>query len=85
MRENCISVSPTWRKGRRVRARPVDFMLEELKFEFHDDSEPAYMAQVRALVAQGKLLDAIRVYRKQTGESLAGAKAFVEGLPNPPR
>ena len=48
-----------------------------------DDTQEAYMAQVNALVAQGKVLDAIRVYRQYSGADLASAKAFVEGLPKP--
>ena len=70
--------------ARRIRLleAKVDFILKELKIEFVEDTEP-YIAQVNALVAQGKVLDAIRVYREQTGTDLASAKAFVEGLPKP--
>ena len=69
---------------RRVRLleAKVDFMLKELKIEFVEENEP-YIAQVNALVAQGKVLDAIRVYREHTGADLASARAFVEGLPKP--
>lgn len=63
----------------------VDFILKELKIEFQADSEPAYVAQINVLVAQGKVLDAIKLYREQTGADLVSAKAFVEGLPKPPK
>src|SRR5260370_10707966 len=75
------SVAELTRRLRLVEAK-VDFMLKELKIEFVEETEP-YMAQVNALVAQGKVLDAIRVYRQYTGADLATAKAFVEGLPKP--
>ena len=77
-----LSVAELTRRLRLVEAK-VDFMLKELKIEFVDDTQAPYMAQLNALVAQGKLLDAIRLYREQTGADLASAKAFVEGLPKP--
>jgi len=76
-----INVAELTRRMRLLEAK-VDFMLKELKIEFVEETEP-YIAQVNALVAQGKVLDAIRVYREQTGADLASAKAFVEGLPKP--
>ena len=79
-----ISVAELTRRLRLLEAK-VDFMLKELKIEFVDDTQDAYMTQVNALVAQGKVLDAIRYYREQTGSDLASAKAFVEGLPKPPK
>ena len=36
--------------------------------------------EVLALLQQGKKIDAIKLYREQTGASLAAAKAFVESL-----
>lgn len=63
--------------------RKVDFMLQALKLEYHDDTpEPPYMAEVRALIAQHKNIDAITVYRRATGLGLADAKNFIENLPN---
>jgi ribosomal protein L7/L12 len=77
-----INVAQLSRRLALVEAK-VDFILKELKIEFVDDTQEPYMAQVNALVAQGKVLDAIRYYREQTGADLASAKAFVEGLPKP--
>jgi ribosomal protein L7/L12 len=77
-----ISVTEITRRLKLVEAK-VDFILKELKIEFVDDTQEPYMAQVNALAAQGKVLDAIRYYREQTGADLASAKAFVEGLPKP--
>ena len=77
-----ISVAELTHRMRLLEAK-VDFMLKELKLEFVDDTQAPYMAQVNALVAQGKVIDAIKVYREATGGDLASAKAFVEGLPKP--
>jgi ribosomal protein L7/L12 len=43
-------------------------------------AEPAYVAEVRALKAQGKLIHAIKVYREATGTSLKAAKDHVERM-----
>lgn len=77
-----INVAQLSRRLALVEAK-VDFILKELKIEFVDDTQEAYMPQVNALVAQGKVIDAIRYYREQTGADLVSAKAFVEGLPKP--
>ena len=60
--------------------RKVDFMLTSLKLDYQEPPEPLYMAQVRALVAQRKVIDAIKLYRENTGASLVEAKAFVENM-----
>ncbi len=60
--------------------RKVDFMLTALKLDYQEPPEPLYMAQIRALVAQRKVVDAIKVYRENTGASLVDAKNFVENM-----
>jgi ribosomal protein L7/L12 len=60
--------------------RKVDFMLTALKLDYQEPPEPPYMAQVRALAAQRKVIDAIKVYRENTGASLVDAKNFVENM-----
>ena len=63
--------------------RKVEFMLQALKLEYHDNTvEPPYMPEVRALVAQHKNIEAIMVYRRETGLGLADAKKFIDNLPN---
>jgi large subunit ribosomal protein L7/L12 len=44
-------------------------------------AEPDWMAEVRALKAQGKLINAIKVYRERTGLGLKEAKDAVEAMP----
>ena len=77
-----MSVAELTRRLRLVEAK-VDFILKDLKIEFVDDTEAPYMAHVYALVAQGKLIEAIKLYRENTGASLMEAKNYVEGLPKP--
>jgi ribosomal protein L7/L12 len=60
--------------------RKVDFMLTALKLDYQEPPEPPYMAQVRALAAQRKVIDAIKLYRENTGASLVDAKNFVENM-----
>lgn len=43
-------------------------------------AEPDWMAEVRTLKAQGKLINAIKVYRERTGLGLKEAKDAVEAL-----
>ena len=60
--------------------RKVDFIITALKLDYQEPPEPAYMAQVRALAAQRKVIDAIKLYRENTGASLVDAKNFVENM-----
>ena len=46
-----------------------------------DTGEPAWMVEVRSLKASGKVINAIKVYRENTGLGLKEAKDAVEALP----
>jgi ribosomal protein L7/L12 len=60
--------------------RKVDFILTALKLDYQEPPEPAYMAQIRALVAQHMIVDAIKLYRENTGASMSDAKNYVETM-----
>ena len=77
-----ISVAELMHRVRLLEAK-MDVVLKQLNIEFVDDSQQGYLAEVSALVAMGKMIDAIKVYRANTGADLAAAKAYVEGLPKP--
>jgi hypothetical protein len=66
----------------RILEAKMDLVLKELKIEFVEDTS-GYIGPVNALIAQGKVLDAIRVYREATGADMATAQAFIQGLPKP--
>jgi ribosomal protein L7/L12 len=59
--------------------RQVKFLLGQTNVPFVDYVENNF-PEVTALKRQGKLIDAIKLYRSITGVGLAEAKTFVEGL-----
>jgi ribosomal protein L7/L12 len=65
--------------------RQVAFLLRHLNLKYVDLSgpggEPPWMAQVRELANKNRLIDAIKLYRENTGAGLAEAKRAVESLP----
>ncbi len=63
--------------------RKTDFILKELKLDYIDNpagSVPPELAEVYALLKQGKKLQAIQAYRQLTNASAEVAKAAVENL-----
>lgn len=64
--------------------RQVDFLLRHLRLTYVDISgpsgEPPWMGEVRQLANQNRMIDAIKVYRENTGAGLAEAKRAVEAL-----
>jgi len=60
----------------------VDFLFTRLQIQYVEPGfgEPGYMAEVRDWLAKGRLIEAIKVYRQNTGAGLAEAKKFVENL-----
>lgn len=63
--------------------RKTDFILRNLNLEYLDnpgDSIPPQLAQVHALLKQGKRLQAIMEYRKLTNATLDQAKAALDQL-----
>ena len=59
--------------------RQVKFLLGQSSVPFVDYGDTNF-PEVAALKGQGKMMDAIKLYRSITGASLVDAKAFVEGL-----
>ncbi len=63
--------------------RKTDFVLKHLNLEYVDkpeDSIPPELANVYALLKQGKKVEAIREYRQRTGANAATALTEVEKL-----
>ena len=59
--------------------RQVKFLLGQSNLPFVDYEETSF-PEVAALKRQGKLIDAIKLYRSITGAGLVEAKAYVETL-----
>ena len=60
--------------------RTVAFLLDQLKLTYIDQPEAQPFPEVAALVNKGNKLEAIKLYREQTGVSLAEAQKFANGL-----
>lgn len=63
--------------------RKTDFILQQLKLEYIDQPDsgiPPELAEVAALLRQGKKLQAIVAYRKLTNADIETAKATVEKI-----
>lgn len=63
--------------------RKTDFILKQLNLQYTDDPEssiPPHLAEVYALLKQGKKMEAIKAYRQQTGAKLDEAITAVEKL-----
>jgi ribosomal protein L7/L12 len=60
--------------------RQIDAIMKHLGLDEPPTSRPGALSpEVIALVAAGRKVEAIKVYRKETGEGLKQAKAAVEG------
>jgi ribosomal protein L7/L12 len=59
--------------------RQVKFLLGQTNVSFVDYGETNF-PEVAALKNQGKMMDAIKLYRSITGAGLVEAKAYVETL-----
>ena len=59
--------------------RQVKFLLGQTNVPFVDYGETNF-PEVAALKNQGKMMDAIKLYRSITGAGLVEAKAYVETL-----
>ncbi|ABU60418.1 ribosomal protein L7/L12 [Roseiflexus castenholzii] len=61
--------------------RKVDFLLQHLHLEYQEE-EPGLMVrpQIEALLKQGKQIEAIKLYRLETGLGLKEAKDAIEKI-----
>ena len=72
----------------RLRARvakleaTVDFLMShfELAFDYEPDANQGMSDEVRYLVSQGKKIEAIKIYREETGLGLREAKDAIDIL-----
>lgn len=69
-----------WITSRRRRESALESMRSRTLATSAPARTPNTIAQVRALMAEGKKIDAIKVLREATGMGLAEAKAAVEKL-----
>ena len=60
--------------------RMVNFLLQELKIEYVDQPDQSADAPYLALIRANKKMDAIKLYRENTGVDLGEAKQYIESL-----
>jgi len=60
--------------------RQVEFLLAQLKLQYVDRQPVLAYPDVAELKRQGKLIEAITLYRSKTDASLMEAKMFVESM-----
>lgn len=60
--------------------RKLDILLKQLNIEIPDEPVSPDMNEVKILIDQGNLIEAIKEYRQHFGGSLAEAKTAVEEL-----
>jgi hypothetical protein len=60
--------------------RLVALLMEKLGLECDEKPGPNLSPMIEDLVRNGKLVEAIKLYREETGAGLKEAKEFVESL-----
>ena len=60
--------------------RTVAFLLEQLHLDYVDNAAPTVLPEILDLVRRGKKIEAIKVYREQTGLGLKEAKDYIDSL-----
>lgn len=59
--------------------RQVGFLMQALKLEYIDRPDPV-APEILDLLSRGKKMEAIKLYREQTGAALKVAKELIDSL-----
>lgn len=59
--------------------RQVGFLMQTLQLEYIDRPDPVD-SEILDLLSRGKKMEAIKLYREQTGAALKVAKEFIDSL-----
>jgi ribosomal protein L7/L12 len=60
--------------------RKIAFLLDHLRLDYPEESDPGITQEIRDLVRMGRKIDAIKVYREETGVGLKEAKEAIDSL-----
>lgn len=60
--------------------RQVAFLMEKLGIEYHDEPNAVVSPKILELVRKGAKIQAIKLFRQETGADLKTAKEFIEAL-----
>ena len=59
----------------------LNFLYRRLNIEYTDsNSDPIFSPQIQDALRRGNKIEAIRIYREQTGVGLAEAKQAIDGI-----
>jgi ribosomal protein L7/L12 len=58
----------------------IALILQQNNLNFHEESRMGVSPEIINLIRQGKKIEAIRLYREETGTDLKQAKDFVDSL-----
>ncbi len=60
--------------------RQVEFLLKKLELDYVDHAELGVSPEIMYQVQRGNKIEAIKLYREQTGLGLKEAKDFIDSL-----
>lgn len=60
--------------------RALEFLLQHLAVEFDDSEAETVDPEILRLAREGRTIEAINLYRKQTGVGLAEAKKYIDEI-----
>ncbi len=60
--------------------RTVEFLLAQLKLTYVDNPTYPVSPEIVNLIQAGKMIEAIKLYRQETGADLVTAKKYLENL-----
>ena len=60
--------------------RQIAFLLERLRLEYPEEAGQGVSPETIDLVQRGKKIQAIKLFRQETGAGLSDAKEFIDSL-----
>ena len=60
--------------------RQVAFLMDNLRLEYREEPNQGVSPEVMDLIRQGRKIQAIKLFRQETGVGLREAKEFIESL-----
>ena len=60
--------------------RQVAFLMENLGVEYQDEPNQGVSTEIMDLVRSGRKIQAIKLFRQETGAGLKSAKEFIDSL-----
>jgi len=68
------------RKQIRKLERKVDLLMDHLQLNYREESDPGITQEIIDLVRMGRKIEAIKLYREETGAGLKEAKEAIDTI-----